>query len=203
MLSDDSRLRYIRLPPCTTLEGSRRNARDIAVLNGCIRYVELQIRIKPGSASGGSYIADGWTVAIWSTSATGPWENDCWQQLGSTLDAREISVTDEAENFELLPTLDEGTAQSILGRLHTGHPTLSLHDDQVAYLMTKVDHQDDKAWVLALDVGSKKLQGVAEFTADRVPGFSLTYTHCTVSQYLNMAQDASFCARSCLEQHGC
>jgi hypothetical protein len=34
---------------------------------------------------------------------------------------------------------------------------------------------------------NKTLQGVAEFTADRVPGFSFTYTHCTVSRHLNIA----------------
>lgn len=70
--------------------------------------------------------------------------------------------------------------------LHRGHPTLCLHDERVVYLMTKVDYQDERAWVLAVDMGSKTLQGVAEFTADRVPGFCFTYTHTRVSEYMNV-----------------
>lgn len=194
VLREDSRLWYIPLPPpllpSRMLEGCPRNARDIVVVDGRMRYVELQIRTKPGSASGGGYIADGWTIGVWSRSAADPLKKDCWHQ-DYILQASQISVTNELANSDLLPTLpdSEGTVQSILERLHTGHPTLSLHDDQVVYLMTKVDHRDDKAWVLAIDMRNKTLQGVAEFTADRVPGFSFTYTHCMLSQYLNTAPD--------------
>ncbi|CAM0953226.1 unnamed protein product [Alopecurus aequalis] len=184
---DDSRLRYITLPPpllpSRILDGCTRNTRDIAVINGRIRYVELHIGVKTGSASSGSYVADGWTVAVWSTCATNP----CWHQ-DYVIKASEI----EPANFEFVPALPEehegSTGRSILERLHTGHPTLCLHDDHVIYLMAKVDHRDTKAWVLAVDMRNKTLQGVSEFTADRVPGFSFTYTHSRVSQYLNIAQ---------------
>nr|BAJ99749.1 predicted protein [Hordeum vulgare subsp. vulgare] len=180
VLLDDPRLEYIPLPPpllpTRELQGCPRNARDIAVINGRICYVELQIRTMPGSSS--SYIPDGWTIAIWSTTATGPWhDDDCWHQ-DYKLDASEITH-DKLAHFE-------GVAEPTLVRLQTGHPTLCLHDTRLVYLMTKVDYQDEKAWVLAVDMRNKTLQSVANFTADRVPGFCYTYTHARVSQYLNI-----------------
>ncbi|KAI4973034.1 hypothetical protein ZWY2020_010465 [Hordeum vulgare] len=156
VLLEDPRLEYIPLPPpllpTRELQGCPRNARDIAVINGRICYVELQIRTMPGSSS--SYIPDGWTIAIWSTTATGPWhDDDCWHQ-DYKLDASEITH-DKLAHFE-------GVAE----------PTL-----------------DEKAWVLAVDMRNKTLQAVANFTADRVPGFCYTYTHARVSQYLNIYAD--------------
>lgn len=182
VLHEEPRLQHIPLPPpllpTRELGGCPRNARDIAVINGRIYYVELQIRTMPGSSSRGSYISDGWTVAIWSTSATGPWHGDCWHQ-DYKLDASEITVGEKLVHFE-------GVAEPTLVRLQTGHPTLCLHDSRVVYLMAKVDYQDEKAWVLAVDMRNKTLQAVAKFTADRVPGFCFTYTHTRVSEYLKM-----------------
>ena len=40
--------------------------------------------------------------------------------------------------------------------------------------MNKIDFRDEKAWVLAVDTRNKTLRAVAEFTADRIHGFSFT-----------------------------
>lgn len=182
VLCSDRQLHYITLPPPILqgkkLKGCPRSCRDIAVVNGRIHYVELQIHAAlPGTS------IRGFTLVKWSTSATGPWHKDCWQQ-DYRLDASQISVP--ADKLELLPKpqIDtEGPAQQTLVALHMGHPTLSLHAEQIVYLMTKVNHLDEKACVLALDMRNKTLEGVAEFTADRVPGFCFTYTHTRVSRY--------------------
>jgi hypothetical protein len=199
VLHEEPRLRYIPLPPpllpTRELEGCPRNARDIAVIGDdqIISYVELQIRVLPGPSSTGSYVSGGWTLAVWTTGAGAATSNNpaaSWHQ-DYKFDASEVTtIVAPAAQFEALPPelQQDDEEGALLVRLHTGHPTLCLHDRAFVYLMTKVDYQDERAWVLALDMGSKKLKGVAEFTADRVPGFCFTYTHSRVSQYMNNVQ---------------
>ncbi|CAM0953231.1 unnamed protein product [Alopecurus aequalis] len=181
VLSDDSELRYITLPPPllpdNELQGCPRSTRDIAFVSGRINYLEVKSSLRPTGKQ--NYISDGWTAAKWSIS---PGENT-WQD-DFRFEASKISVKDQLEDYRLLPELrdDDGKAQKPLVRLHTGHPTLSLKEVHVVYLMAKENYMDEKAWVLAIDMRNKSLQGVAEFTADRVPGFCYTYTHLRVSE---------------------
>lgn len=81
----------------------------------------------------------------------------------------------------------KGNPQMMLERLYTGHPTLSLHDGDIFYLMTKVELRDNKAWVIAVDMSDGTLRGVAEFGAERALDVSLTYTQSRISEHLIMA----------------
>uniref|UniRef100_A0A0A9FPR2 DUF1618 domain-containing protein n=1 Tax=Arundo donax TaxID=35708 RepID=A0A0A9FPR2_ARUDO len=70
-------------------------------------------------------------------------------------------------------------------------PTLDLHEDDddcdIVYFMTKVNHQDKDAWVVAVDMKTKTLQGVAQFDAGRYITFA--YLHSRISKHL-MKSDA-------------
>uniref|UniRef100_A0A0E0MGB9 BSD domain-containing protein n=1 Tax=Oryza punctata TaxID=4537 RepID=A0A0E0MGB9_ORYPU len=189
VLKDDPVLRYVPLPPplmaTRKLRGCPRNTRDISVIKGLIRYVELQIHIKPGSFTRGNYISNGWTVATWSRISTNPlkyWHQDC--KLG----ASQVSFENNPVHYELMPQLldDQGIPQLTMVRLHTSHPVLSMHDHDTVYLMTKVNYLDDKAWVLAIDTRNNALQDVAEFNAERAIPLSYTFTQSGISEYLNM-----------------
>jgi hypothetical protein len=73
----------------------------------------------------------------------------------------------------------------VLSRLHTGHPALSLHDDDVVYIMAKVDHRDQKAWILAVDMRNNTVRAVADFKSGRTAsGFRFTYLQSQISKHL-------------------
>ncbi|CAN6200487.1 unnamed protein product [Urochloa humidicola] len=186
---------YVALPaplmPGREMHGGPRIARDIAVINGCIKYVEHQTHVRPGSVAYGDFISDDWTAATWSRKATSVkyLEKGSWQ-LSCKVHASQISARKKPVQFELLPKLvdNQGTPQPTLERLHTAHPTLSLREDNVVYFMTKVHYiKGTKAWVIAVDVKKKALQGVAEFDARRTLGMNFTYLCSTISEHLHMA----------------
>ena len=68
-----------------------------------------------------------------------------------------------------------------------GHPTLSLHSDDIVCFMAKADQWDDDAWVLAVDKKNKRLKVVAEFGAERTLGIGYAYMSSNISGYLRTA----------------
>jgi hypothetical protein len=61
--------------------------------------------------------------------------------------------------------LGYATSLPPLQQLHTGHPMLSLDDDDVVYVMAKVDRRDDKAFVLAVNTRDAALHAAYYFIA--------------------------------------
>nr|BAD46089.1 hypothetical protein [Oryza sativa Japonica Group] len=173
VLLDDPEPHFIPLPPPLKADkeliGDAREFRDIAVVHGYIKYVEIQ-----------SYISDGWVAATWSRKITledsweGDWRKDC-----------ELHVSDISGSLpELLGDEEARTAQLNLQSLHTGNPTISLQDDDVVYFLAKVGLRDDKSYVLAVNMRSKTLQGAACFGAERVLDMNFTCTQSRISHYL-------------------
>uniref|UniRef100_M8C0B1 Uncharacterized protein n=1 Tax=Aegilops tauschii TaxID=37682 RepID=M8C0B1_AEGTA len=124
---DNNVLRFIRLPVllapnkmdpfCLTCD------RDVSVgRDGSIKYSEVWTHPVPGS----TYISEDWGAAILTwLEAQKKWHIDL------KLKASDI-IVDETHS-QLLPQHDvkDTTKNATLSRLHTGHPTLSLHDDDV------------------------------------------------------------------------
>ncbi|WVZ78482.1 hypothetical protein U9M48_026186 [Paspalum notatum var. saurae] len=181
---------HIALPE--PLVPDRKLPRDIALIRGRIKYVELQTHVlRPRSAIGGSFIVDGWTAATWSRKATTTksLEKGSWQPI-CKVSASQISTDKKksAQFDELLPKLldDQGISQPTLERLYTAHPMLSLHQDNLVYFMTKIDPPNGKkAWVLAVDTKKKTLQGVAEVDVPRTLGMLFGYMCSRISEHLH------------------
>lgn len=116
--------------------------RDVAVgSDGCIRYMEVWAHPVPGSDNGVTYTPQDWGAAIerWL-------EPDKKWIISHELKASQIAVDDSHSG--LLPRVEAAMESPILSRLHAGHPALSLHDDDVVYIMAKVDHRDEQSWML-------------------------------------------------------
>uniref|UniRef100_A0A0A8XTB2 Uncharacterized protein n=1 Tax=Arundo donax TaxID=35708 RepID=A0A0A8XTB2_ARUDO len=116
------------------------------------------------------------------------WEED-WHNDYTIQQSRDILVDNYTENVDLLPKLkdNEGKPQPAFGSLYIAHPTLSLSDNHVVYIMGKVSRQDKKALVLSVDMRIPKLQGAAVFDAERMGGitFNYTYTQSRIPKYFN------------------
>ncbi|KAK3118356.1 hypothetical protein QOZ80_9BG0697840 [Eleusine coracana subsp. coracana] len=183
-------LRYTPLPPPlhpeNELSGCPWLTRDIAVIQGRISYVELDVRVL-GIDCNGRYIADGWMAVVWSRTAANPWDEDDWRKEFSV--DSDFVCADDPVLLGQLPSLRDyrGRPEPTLLRIHIGHPTLSLQGDAVVYLMAKAKFMDDDAWVVAFDMtGNGSLKAVARFGAERTMGISFSYVHSRISEYLNL-----------------
>ncbi|VAI35359.1 unnamed protein product [Triticum turgidum subsp. durum] len=179
--NDNNVLRFIRLPvllaPNKMTPGCLSCNQDVSVgRDGSIKYSEVWAHPVPGSPT---YISEDWGAAIltWLESKK-KWHIDL------KLKASDI-IVDETHS-QLLPQHDvkATTKNATLSRLHTGHPVLSLHDDDVVYIMAKVYHMDDDLWMLAVDMRNKTLKGVAALTSKRSWGFRFIYLQSDLSSHL-------------------
>ncbi|XP_037435682.1 uncharacterized protein LOC119347271 isoform X2 [Triticum dicoccoides] len=112
----------------------------------------------PGSDNGVTYTPQDWRAAI----ARWLEPHKKWQ-ISHELKASQIAVDDSHSG--LLPRVEAAIESPILSRLHAGHPALSLHDDDVVYIMAKVDHRDEQSWMLALDMRSKTLKPLVTYSS--------------------------------------
>jgi hypothetical protein len=99
--------------------------------------------------------------------------------------------TEDSLNFHLLPKLDDLDDRpfSPLNDPHISQPTLSWDTDHTVCFMAKIEVDDDKAWVITVDMENSRLIEVSEFDAtSRYSMLRIAYRHNNISKYLKMAQ---------------
>ncbi|XBI88959.1 hypothetical protein VPH35_026848 [Triticum aestivum] len=154
-------LRYVPLPETMQPDNDLRFRaissffRDIAVVNGRIKFVDLQLHASPGSRT-----PNGWTAVTWSMA---PGDSGFTKE-------RELNSRDMVNPME--PSL------------FVAHPTLSSHDDDVLYLMTKTSMDDSASQVIAVNMKNKKLEQAAKYTTQREACMDFAYTRTTISNFL-------------------
>ncbi|CAM0952678.1 unnamed protein product [Alopecurus aequalis] len=155
---------YIPLPSSglPTLKGLGRTVRDIVAVNGFIKYFCMY---SPGIDT--TNIKGDWLAYAWRMKY--PLQQD-WQQ-DCHFKASEINP----KHPELLQDMPGGVEKPAL-MLRAGSPFLSLHDADVVYILTKPLYIDDMAWVHAVNMSTKTVQGITESSAERTVGFMFRYT---------------------------
>ncbi|XP_048527843.1 uncharacterized protein LOC125507241, partial [Triticum urartu] len=144
-------LHHIPLPPSELPNPRINSVRDMAAVNGCLKYVSMSypgIIERGTSYYFGNWKVDGWKMAMYPS---GIWQ---WQE-DYHLRASEIAI-DDPSHLELLPDHlpHDFDKKLVLTRLHAGSPAVSLQDDDTVYIMTKVDFSDHKSWVLAVNTST-------------------------------------------------
>ncbi|XBI72816.1 hypothetical protein VPH35_066689 [Triticum aestivum] len=172
MLEKSPKLRFLRLPTEPQYAIGSPDVRDVSLLNGSIRFVELL------------HHDHGWKATIWSIK-TGVFSKKSWH-IHHELELDSSDIPEPS-----LPKLNvhEGvTAQPTLSTLDIGLPKLSLQDDCILYLLAKIDYRDKEhtIWVLAVDMKNKTVQRVAEFSPKRSIALSTGYDSSRISKYLKV-----------------
>ena len=164
LLRNSNRLRYIPLPSPIVpnkllLGGPPSRDRDISVVGKeYIKYFDMQLYTGPGP------VAEGWEAAIWRRKVSSTeWEEDCRMKVSNDL--------------ALGPTLKGA---------YSGFPALSLHDDDVVYVMDRNDLLDRNASVIAVDMRKKTVKGMADVCSPRPLGYSYVYFQSAISKYLGL-----------------
>ena len=184
VLAGGTLLRYCPLPPplnkaCNI--GPPEHVRDIAIVQGNIKFFEMRLKVRQRQVAYNTTFTSRVLVAT-TWKMMDPWQHE-WRKDRARHDIFKIPVDKTCS--ELLSNLlrnRQGT-QIDLERLEEGLPALSLHDDDVVYIMAKTKEMNRRAVVLAVNLRNKVLQGVAKFDAERSYGFSYTYLQSGISNY--------------------
>ncbi|XP_037419011.1 uncharacterized protein LOC119283661 [Triticum dicoccoides] len=177
-------IRFVPLPvpePCDASEFhltfenlTPRPHRHVTIFNDLIKFVELDFHVQDAFCNmkrGKDY---GWMARTWSRSIY----SDIWHD-GLTFDTSELSFSDSSLP-NLLPEMFDDKNSLTWGNLTSAGPTLSLHDDNVIYIMAKESMCHRTAYVLAVNGKSLKLESGAPCSAENMLWFEPTYDPCVL-----------------------
>lgn len=183
-------IEYIPFPvsrqPCSQLSDHEEEGgsdapqyfRDVACCNDLIKLVDVEYHDR-SSCRPCCGRDKSWEATIWNRKlSSGDWRR------GFTVDVAVISL--DQSYSALLPELwDDETEKLHLKKLIFYTPTLGICDDDLLYVMSKVNDEDDKAWVITVDMKHAVVQAVAPFSAGDIDILPM-YCPCSFPKYLNM-----------------
>jgi hypothetical protein len=190
VFTGDNLLRYTRVPQqkflhrvlddgSTVCDINAATTRDITIVDGWFKFVEVATIMKKASGIHTKYVAD-WKVTTWCMDAIS-------LQDASWLPGDEVQSAGIGFDYNtLLPNqlpLDEESPLLHLERLVIDHLMHSLNAD-VVYVMAKIDWQNPDTWVIAVDMSCGQLKGTTKLGAERTRGSRLIYTSGRISQHL-------------------
>ncbi|KAM3198072.1 hypothetical protein ACQJBY_073268 [Aegilops geniculata] len=147
--------------------------RDVVISNGVIKFVELKSCRRSHTHNEKGVIGQGWTVTTWNRGIC----SKKWRK----------SFTLKADNVPLTglsyPKVSGDKRLSWDNVVH-GRPTLSLCDDDIVYIMARLDIRHRVAWMLAINIKEGTLEAVEQCSAEKMMGLEPTYVQCALSDYL-------------------
>ncbi|XBI15070.1 hypothetical protein VPH35_057563 [Triticum aestivum] len=118
-------------------------------------------------------IGQGWTVTTWNRGMY----SDKWHKR-FTVKAEYVPVTGSS-----YPKVSGGKKLSWDKVVHGG-PTLSLCDDDVVYIMARLDIRPVVAWMLAINIKEGTLEAVKQCSVEKLLGLEPTYVQCAFFNYV-------------------
>jgi hypothetical protein len=138
---------------------------DVSACNNLIKFVEVEFDDRDRRSLGNQ----GWKATTWNRDIS--WDD--WR-VRSSVNVANISVDPSYSN--LLPELwNDKTKEPELKKLVFYTPTLSKDDDDFLYVMSKLNCEDAKAWVISVDMKHVAVEAIAPYTTK---GISLGAWHC-------------------------
>uniref|UniRef100_A0ACD5XIE9 Uncharacterized protein n=1 Tax=Avena sativa TaxID=4498 RepID=A0ACD5XIE9_AVESA len=130
------------------------------------------------------YVSDGWRLRSYYkhiSSSSEYWREEC------IVHCDDISVYNPRHCLVLPELRAYNTGKLTLRYLISAFPFLSIHGENVVYLMSKVKFEGGKAWILGVDLANKTLEVLEPYSSTRAFFFKPDLCHYMFSKYLNPA----------------
>jgi hypothetical protein len=121
----------------------------------------------------------GWKATTWNRDIS--WDDWC---VRSSVNVVNISV--DPSFSDLLPELwNDKTKELELKKLVLYTPTLSKEDDDFLYVMSKLNCEDVKAWVISVDMKHASVEAIAPYSTKGRP-LVVWHRPCAFPKYLEL-----------------
>ncbi|KAF7034718.1 hypothetical protein CFC21_045698 [Triticum aestivum] len=152
---------------------------NVACCGDLIKFIEVEFDDPVVRTSG-----IGWRATLWERKIS--W--DKWE-IRSTVDVANISV-DQSFSAVLPGLWCDETQKLDLKKLIFYTPLPSRRDDDLFYMVAKVNADDETAWAIAVDMERAAVEAMAQFSLGRYKYHIAMYSSCDFPKYLNMTPGA-------------